>query len=205
MGAEPAEERHSQSPQGDTPGAAPRTATADIPLRPDVALGLWMSWMETNFGKAPGLDGHRQALVAGDAGRSRRQHAGGRQHASSTRSWRATRCCARSTRCGTPTRCARSIPVDWAEIARALRTVWMRSLARPGASLRSAAELNAKLWQTAITNLEPGGPALVGPCRAQVPRRCGRRVATSASRLLNGTRTRSTGPLRRCTCWPRTG
>jgi polyhydroxyalkanoate synthase subunit PhaC len=34
------------------------------------------------------------------------------------------------------------VPVDWAEIARALRTVWMLSLAKPGESMQSAAELN---------------------------------------------------------------
>ena len=52
MATEHVEERRSQTPQGDTTGTASGTATADMPLRPDVALGLWMSWMETNFGKA---------------------------------------------------------------------------------------------------------------------------------------------------------
>ena len=52
MGAEHAEEHRSQTSQGNTPGAVSGMAAADIPLRPDVALGLWMSWMETNFGKA---------------------------------------------------------------------------------------------------------------------------------------------------------
>ena len=61
------------------------------------------------------------------------------------------------------------VPVDWAEIARALRTIWLRSLARPGTSLRSAAELNARLWQTAIDQLERGRPALVGLGRSRRP------------------------------------
>ena len=52
MATEHAEDRRSQTPQGDATGTASGTATADMPLRPDVALGLWMSWMETNFGKA---------------------------------------------------------------------------------------------------------------------------------------------------------
>ena len=52
MGAEHAEEHRSQTSQSNTPGAVPGMAAADNPLRPDVALGLWMSWMETNFGKA---------------------------------------------------------------------------------------------------------------------------------------------------------
>src|SRR4029453_14295261 len=42
------------------------------------------------------------------------------------------------------------VPVDWAEIARALRTVWMLSLARPGESIQSAGVLNTKMWQSSI-------------------------------------------------------
>ena len=49
------------------------------------------------------------------------------------------------------------VPVDWAEIARALRTVWMLSLARPGESMQSAAELNTKMWQSAIDSWNEAG------------------------------------------------
>ena len=36
------------------------------------------------------------------------------------------------------------VPIDWAEIARALRTVWLHSLRQPGQAISSAAELNAR-------------------------------------------------------------
>src|SRR3954451_16135045 len=49
------------------------------------------------------------------------------------------------------------VPIDWAEIARALRTVWMLSLARPGESLQSATELNSKLWHSAIDSWNEAG------------------------------------------------
>src|SRR5215208_5965827 len=39
------------------------------------------------------------------------------------------------------------VPVDWAEIARALRTVWLRSLRQPSTAMSTAAELNANLWR----------------------------------------------------------
>ena len=170
MGAEHAEEHRSQTSQGDTPGAASRTAAADIPLRPDVALGLWMSWMETNFGKAQDWTGSAKPWwqVTPDDLAGNMLAAGSRQLneilardpllRSIDQMWNAN-----------PMR--EVVPVDWAEIARSLRTIWVRSLARPGTSLRSAAELNAKLWQTAIDQLEPGRPALVGPCRAGSSRR----------------------------------
>ena len=119
----------------------------------------------------PGLDRQRQALVAGDAGRSRRQHAGRRQQAAQRDPGAATRCCARSTRCGTPTRCARSC-----------RWTGRRSPARsapsgcarwpdPAPGLRSAAELNASALADGDRQLERGRPALVGPGRAAAPGR----------------------------------
>ena len=46
--------------------------------------------------------------------------------------WRKTRCCVRSIRCGTPIRCATWCRWTGRAIARALRTVWLRSLGRPG-------------------------------------------------------------------------
>ena len=42
------------------------------------------------------------------------------------------------------------VPVDWSEIARALRTVWLRSLRQPSTAMSAAAELNANLWRSAI-------------------------------------------------------
>ncbi len=42
------------------------------------------------------------------------------------------------------------VPVDWAEVVRALRTVWLCSLARPAGSFAAAARLNASLWGAAL-------------------------------------------------------
>ena len=52
MTTEQTKDRRQETLRNNAAGiAASGTATADMPLRPDVALGLWMSWMETNFGK----------------------------------------------------------------------------------------------------------------------------------------------------------
>ncbi len=40
------------------------------------------------------------------------------------------------------------IPIDWAEIARALRTVWLHQLSRPESAITAAAELNLRLFQS---------------------------------------------------------
>ncbi len=42
------------------------------------------------------------------------------------------------------------IPVDWAEIARALRTVWLHSMSRPDKALAAVAEFNAQAWRSAM-------------------------------------------------------
>jgi polyhydroxyalkanoate synthase len=41
------------------------------------------------------------------------------------------------------------VPVDWAEIARALRVVWLHSMGRPDTAV-SVAELNVQMWRGAI-------------------------------------------------------
>ena len=42
------------------------------------------------------------------------------------------------------------IPVDWAEIVRALRTIWLHQLSRPEATITAAAEFNLKLIQSTV-------------------------------------------------------
>jgi polyhydroxyalkanoate synthase len=41
------------------------------------------------------------------------------------------------------------VPIDWAEVARSLRTVWLHSLRQPGSFIESTADLNARLLTTA--------------------------------------------------------
>ena len=61
------------------------------------------------------------------------------------------------------------IPVDWAEVVRALRTVWLRSMADPGRAMTAAVELNAKMWTCRHRGLEQRRRPLAGP--AGRPRR----------------------------------
>jgi polyhydroxyalkanoate synthase len=42
------------------------------------------------------------------------------------------------------------VPVDWAEIARALRTVWLRSMSHPQTAMPALAELGFGMWQSAF-------------------------------------------------------
>jgi polyhydroxyalkanoate synthase len=54
------------------------------------------------------------------------------------------------------------VPVDWAEVVRALRTVWLRNLARPTDTLSSAARLNADMWRSAIETWNQAGQQWLG-------------------------------------------
>jgi polyhydroxyalkanoate synthase subunit PhaC len=124
--------------------------------RPDTALAVWMSWMESSFGHAQNWMGSAEPWwrMAPDNLAGNMLAAGSKQLSdilgrdpllrSIDQMWNAN-----------PMR--EIVPVDWAEIARALRTVWMLSLAKPGESLQSAADLNTRLWQSAIDNWNEAG------------------------------------------------
>ena len=129
---------------------------AGEPPRPDTALAVWMSWMESSFGQAQNWMSSAEPwwTVTPDQMAGNMLSAGSKQLndmlardpllRSIDQMWNAN-----------PFR--EIVPVDWAEIARALRTVWMLSLAKPGESMQSAAELNTKMWQSAIDNWNEAG------------------------------------------------
>ena len=54
------------------------------------------------------------------------------------------------------------VPVDWAEIARALRTVWLRSLNRPDKAIAAVVDFNARLWQSAVDIWNEAGQRWLG-------------------------------------------
>ena len=57
------------------------------------------------------------------------------------------------------------IPVDWAEIARALRTVWLRSIRRPEKAMAAAADFNMRLWQSALDTWNEAAQRWLGTAR----------------------------------------
>jgi polyhydroxyalkanoate synthase len=61
------------------------------------------------------------------------------------------------------------IPLNWAEIVRALRTVWLHSLARPDKAMVSVVDLNMRLWQSTADIWNEAGQRWLGLARPQVP------------------------------------
>ena len=69
------------------------------------------------------------------------------------------------------------VPVDWAEVVRALRTVWLRSLGRPADVLSSTARLNADLWRSALESWSQAGQRWLGAAELPAGRPADKRFA----------------------------
>ena len=127
---------------------------------PDVMLGLWASWMDRMA--APGqasagqgkpwwqmtTDAPTPDVLAGGV----KQLEEGLQQDPTLRSidqmWNAN-----------PLR--EVVPIDWAEIARALRTVWLRSLRKPETA-RTIVDFNTDLWRSALQTWNEAGQRWLG-------------------------------------------
>ena len=61
------------------------------------------------------------------------------------------------------------IPLNWAEIVRALRTVWLHSLASPDKAMASVVDLNMRLWQSTADIWNEAGQRWLELARPDVP------------------------------------
>ena len=118
---------------------------------PEAALGLWLSWVRSQVGAFPGPEVDTHSLPpwlvppgsltdgAATAPLDRFQDflATDPMLSSIDRAWNAN-----------PLH--EVIPVDWAEVVRALRTVWLRRLADPGRMLTTMTDLNLRMVKSAV-------------------------------------------------------
>ena len=61
------------------------------------------------------------------------------------------------------------VPVDWTEIARALRTVWLRSVSRPDKAIAAAVDFNTRMWQSAVETWNEAGERWFGLAQPDAP------------------------------------
>jgi polyhydroxyalkanoate synthase len=170
---------------------------------PDVMLGLWASWMDQMSAPAQAAAGQGKpwwqmttdapapdALTGGV-----KQLEEGLSKDPTLRSidqmWNAN-----------PLR--EVIPIDWAEIARALRVVWLRSLRKPETA-KAIAEFNTELWRSALQVWHEAGQRWLGlantaPTQGPVSASADKRFAAPEWHTNPVYRT-----LRRSICWRRTG
>ncbi len=137
-------------------------------LSPDVMLGMWSSWLNANTagagnwsaGAKPfwqlGPDEMAGQMLAGGVKQLNEALANDPVLRSIDNVWNAN-----------PLR--ELVPVDWAEIARALRTVWLQSLNDPARALQAATALNTSMWQSALEIWSQAGKRWMTGERADAP------------------------------------
>jgi polyhydroxyalkanoate synthase len=134
---------------------------------PDMMLGLWAAWLGTGSGspQSSAMETVQQSIPAGPEGWSNLMVpwwkvtpddvaggmlAGGMQWLKDTLSKDPALRSLDQMYNANPLR--EIIPVDWAEAARALRTLWLRQAGRPTEAVTSVAALNMNLWHAAMNS-----------------------------------------------------
>ena len=123
---------------------------------PDMLLNLWSSWMKARPGLAPESftsgkpwweltpDDVAGSMLADGVKRANETLVNGTLLQSMDQMWNAN-----------PLR--EVIPIDWAEIVRSLRVVWLKSLANPQRTAAATAELSTSMWNAAMTAWNQAG------------------------------------------------
>lgn len=134
--------------------ANPRSGrgAAAIQPGPEALLDLWTSWMEAASGSGPGLGKAWTGPIppwwptVPDVAGANPLAAGMKPFDDMMGSNSALRAIDQVWNTN-PLR--EVVPVDWAEIAHALRTVWLRTLSDPAKAVSAAADLNARVFSAA--------------------------------------------------------
>jgi polyhydroxyalkanoate synthase len=118
---------------------------------PEMMLGLWTSWLEATA-KLATVQGasSRHIPGAGPWQMPPNEMAGGLLE-------------------GGVRQLREIIPVDWTEIARALRTVWLRSLSRPDKAIAAAVDFNTRMWQSVLETWNEAGERWLGVAQPDAP------------------------------------
>jgi len=127
---------------------------------PDVMLGLWASWMDQMSAPAQASAGQSKPWwqMTADAA-TPDVLAGGVKQLEETLSKDPTLRSIDQMWNANPLR--EVVPVDWAEIARALRTVWLRSLSKPETA-KAVMDFNTDLWRSALQVWQEAGQRWLG-------------------------------------------
>ena len=153
------EQRHTTDDGQDGHGAV-----AGLPPGPEMMLGLWTSWVKSV-----------SQLVSGESavGEASRQISldqitggllqGGVQQLGEMLAQDPILRAAEEALNANPLR--QVIPVDWTEISRSLRTVWLRSLSRPDKAMAAAVEFNMRTWQSTLETWNEAGRRWLGLAR----------------------------------------
>jgi polyhydroxyalkanoate synthase subunit PhaC len=150
--------------EGDMPSQSPAGPPSETPS------GLWTSWVESiwklasDMGAAPGsLPGQAAWQMSPDQLTGSLKQL--REMAAKDSILNSILRAADNALNANPLR--QVIPVDWAEIARALRTVWLRSISRPKRAMAATADFNMRQGQTSMDTWNEAWQRLCGVARPE--------------------------------------
>ena len=128
---------------------------------PDVMLGLWASWMDQMSApaQASGGDGKPWWQMTTNIPAASDMLTGGVKQLQESLSKDPTLRSIDQMWNANPLR--EVVPIDWAEIVRALRTVWLRSLIKPETA-KAAMDFNQDLWRSALQVWQEAGQRWLG-------------------------------------------
>ena len=122
-------------------------------------LGMWAAWMEQMSASAPAAAGQAGKLRPVPPDAASRAMADGTRQIEDVLSRDPTLRSIGQMWNANPLH--KVVPLDWAEIVRALRTVGLRSLARPEAA-KSVMEFNQDLWRSTFDAWREAGQRWMG-------------------------------------------
>jgi poly[(R)-3-hydroxyalkanoate] polymerase subunit PhaC len=157
---------------GESGTNGPDTAAAPSP-GPEMMLSLWTSWLESASKLAGGQGAPSQSTLGASPwrispdGMAGNLLQGSMRHLGEMLAKDPILRAAEEALNANPLR--EVVPVDWAEIARALRTVWLRSLSRPEKALAAAVDFNTRMWQSAMATWNEAGERWLGVAQPDTP------------------------------------
>ena len=153
------EQRHTTDDGQDGHGAV-----AGLPPGPEMMLGLWTSWVKSVSQLVSGESavGEASRRISPDQITGGLLQGGVQQLGEMLAQDPILRATEEALNAN-PLR--QVIPVDWTEIARSLRTVWLRSLSRPDKAVAAAVEFNMRTWKSALETWNDAGRRWLGLAR----------------------------------------
>jgi polyhydroxyalkanoate synthase subunit PhaC len=145
---------------------APSRPGEALPGR-DVMFGIWAAWMDQMSAATPATAGPGPGKAGASSAPAYGMAEGGAEQIQAALSKDPTLRALDQMWNANPL--SKVVPIDWAEVARALRTVWLRSMTRPEAA-KSLIDLNLDLWRSTLEVWQEAGQRWLGaaePSRAE--------------------------------------
>jgi polyhydroxyalkanoate synthase subunit PhaC len=124
----------------------------------EAMFGMWAAWMDQMAAATPGVADAGKAWTAAGSPASGMADAGAEAIEATLSKDPTLRALAQMWNANP---LSKVVPVDWAEVAGALRIVWLRSMTRPEAA-QSIIDLNLELWRSTLEVWQEAGQRWLG-------------------------------------------